>query len=98
MPYPQQWQLFAAEHVHRTRVAAIAAADELEAALNVQHINNATVAPLGPTASVSWDDLLNAQPSTLDRVDLEAKALRLVGANPHDPHIETTDPEEGITQ
>lgn len=98
MPFPQQWQLWAAEHVGRTRAVAIAAADELEAALNVQHIVNSTVAPLGPTASISWDDLLNAQPSTLDRVDLEAKIARLVGADPHDPHIDTTSPQEGITQ
>ncbi len=98
MPYPQQWQIWAAEHVHRTRVTAIAAADELEAALNVQHIINATVAPLGPTASISWADLLDAQPTTLDRVDLEAKMLRLVGADPHDPHTETINAEEGITQ
>jgi len=92
MPYPDQWNGWAAGHVARLREEAIAVADRLDAALAVQAIVTATTAGRDELHSLSWDDLLRLQSSPIDAADLEAKARRLIGDDP-DPQ-QTTPHEE----
>ena len=78
MPYAQEWNTWAADHVARLREEAVSVADRLDAALGVQAIVAAVVADLDDTERLSYDDLLQRQATELDRAELAAKVRRML--------------------
>lgn len=85
MPHPDQWRAWAAGHVARTRAAALDAVDALDAALGVQEIVTTATADMPVGFSADWADLLDTQPTTLDRIELQSKLRRLLGVTDPDP-------------
>lgn len=70
----EDWQVYFAGLVDRLRTHAIEVADALDAAIALRAILAATDLPESRT--LEWSDLLAAQPSELDRADLQSKFNR----------------------
>lgn len=73
-----EWAALFSEHRNRLRDHAVVVADALDATLGVLDILATT--DTAPPGSVTWDEIVEAQPSELDRADLQAKVNR--SANP----------------
>ena len=71
---PDEWHAYFSGLVDRLREHAIEVVDALDADIELRTVLIGTDLP--EARSIDWDDLLAAQPTELDRADLQAKFNR----------------------